>query len=85
MLTDTAYDQESCKVCLLNLTLQGQQADRRLKQIRDAFRREIDDEKWQRMRSSRTLPFKPPAAGGKVAVKVVDRTGVEHMKVLNIG
>ena len=85
IMTDTAYDQESFKVCLLNLTLQGQQEDRRLKQIRAAFRREIDDGKWQRMRSSRTLPFKTPAAGGKVAVKVVDRTGVEHMKVLNIG
>ena len=84
IMTDTDYDQESFKVCLLNLTLQGQRAERRLKQIRDSFRREIDDDKWNRMRSSRTLPFNPPSAGGKVAVKVIDRTGVEHMKVLNM-
>lgn len=84
IMTDTDYDQESFKVCLMNLTLQGQSAERRLKQIRDSFRREIDDDKWKRMRSSRTLPFNPPAAGGKVAVKVIDRTGVEHMKVLNM-
>lgn len=84
IMTDTSYDQESFKVCLLNLTLQGQRSERRLKQIRDAFRREIDDDKWKRMRSNRTLPFDPPVAGGKVAVKVIDRTGVEHMKVLDI-
>ena len=84
IMTDTDYDQESFKVCLLNLTLPDQTAERRLRQIRDAFRQEIDEDKWKRMRSKRTMPFTPPAAGGKVAVKVIDRTGVEHMKTLNM-
>ena len=84
IMTDTAYDQESFKVCLLNLPQQGQTSDRRLKQIRDAFYREVDGAKWQRMRSNRTLPFDRPANGGKVALKVIDQTGVEHMKVLDI-
>ena len=84
IMTDTAYDQESFKVCLLNLPQQGQTSDRRLKQIRDAFRREVDEAKWKRMRSNRTLPFDRPANGGKVALKVIDQTGVEHMKVLDI-
>ncbi len=84
IMTDTSYDQESFKVCLLNLTLQGQKSERRLKQIRDTFRREIDDAKWKRMRSKRTLAFDPPSAGGKIAVKVIDHTGVEHMKVLDM-
>lgn len=84
LMTDTAYDQESFKVCLLNLPQQGQISERRLQQIRDAFGSEIDDVKWQRMRSTHTLPFDRPTKGGKVAVKVIDQTGVEHMKVLDI-
>ena len=85
IMTDTEYDQESFKVCLLNLPQQGQASERRLQQIRDAFRSEIDDAKWQRMRSTRTLPFDRPPRGGKIAVKVIDQTGVEHMKVLDLG
>ena len=53
-----------------------------LKQFQDAFRREISPEKGQRMRSARTLPFSWPA-GGKVALKVVDHNGVEHLTVLD--
>ena len=83
VLTDTNYDQESFRVCLMNLPQTGQVAERRLKQIRDAFRREIDDAKWKRMRSTRTLPFSSQGPGGKIAVKVIDHTGVEHMKVLD--
>ena len=84
IMTDTAYDQESFKVCLLNLPQQGRTSERRLQQIRAAFRREIDDAKWQRMRSAQTQPFNRPPSGGKVAVKVIDQTGVEHMKVLDV-
>ena len=85
IMTDTDYDQESFKVCLLNLPQEGQASERRLQQIRDAFRSEVDDAKWQRMRSTRTLPFDRPPRGGKIAVKVIDQTGVEHMKVLDLG
>ena len=82
ILTDTNYDQESFKVSLLNLP-SGATSERRLRQIRDSFRREIDESKWERMRSTRTLAFIPPADGGRVAVKVIDHTGMEHMRVLD--
>lgn len=80
IMTDTDYDTESFCCRLWNLPA-GSTSERRLRQIRDAFKSEIDPAKWERMRSNRTLPFAAPA-GGTVAVKVVDHTGMEHMKVL---
>ena len=83
ILTDTNYDRESFKVRLLNLPHSGQTTERRLRQIRQAFRHQIDNDKWERMRSARTLPFDNPGAGGKIAVKVIDHIGMEHMTVLD--
>ena len=83
ILTDTDYDTESFRVRLWNLPRQGTTSERRLRQIRDAFKSELDESKWQRMRSSRTLPF-PPPPGRTIAVKVIDHTGMEHMKVLTV-
>ena len=80
ILTDTNYDQESFKVRLINLPITEAKY---LKQIRDAFKKEIDDDKWSIVISNRTLPFAKPEPGGKVAVKVVDYTGMEHLKVLD--
>lgn len=79
VLTDT----ESFRVRLWNLPQQGTTSERRLRQIRNAFRANIDEGKWERMRSNRTLPF-PVPAGRTIAVKVVDHTGMEHMKVLTV-
>ena len=83
ILTDTDYDTESFRVRLWNLPRQGTTSERRLRQIRDAFKAELDEDKWERMRSSRTLPF-PTPAGCTIAVKVIDHTGMEHMKVLTV-
>ena len=83
ILTDTDYDTESFRVRLWNLPRQGTTSERRLRQIRDAFKAELDEDKWERMRSSRTLPF-PAPAGRTIAVKVIDHTGMEHMKVLTV-
>ena len=83
VMTDTDYDTESFRVRLWNLPQQGITSERRLKQIRNAFKADIDDSKWARMRSNRTLPF-PVPAGRTIAVKVVDHTGMEHMKVLTV-
>ena len=80
ILTDTDYDQESFRVRLINLPITE---ERFLSEIRDVFKKEIDDSKWQRMKSTRTLPFISPGEGGKIAVKVVDYTGMEHMKVID--
>lgn len=79
ILTNTNYNLQTFKAGLFNLP---NAKDQNLKQLQDAFRREISPEKWQRMRSARTLPFSWPA-GGKVALKVVDHTGVEHLTVLD--
>ena len=83
IMTDTDYDTESFCARLWNLPQPGSTSERRLRQIRAAFRSDIDEAKWQRMRSSRTLPFPVPAAR-TVAVKVIDHTGMEHMKVLTV-
>ena len=80
ILTDTEYDQESFRVRLINLPITE---ERFLDEIRDAFKKDIDDSKWERMKSTRTLPFISPGGGGKIAVKVVDYTGMEHMKVID--
>ena len=44
---------------------------------------EIDDEKWEQMRSMTTVPFDLPEPGVKIAVKVIDQTGMEHMTVID--
>lgn len=82
IMTDTDYDTESFRCRLWNLP-SGGTSERRLRQIRDAFKSEIDPAKWQRMRSNQTLPFPVPDAR-TVAVKVIDHTGMEHMKVLTL-
>lgn len=76
IMTDTDYDTESFRCRLWNLP-SGGTSERRLRQIRDAFKSEIDPAKWQRMRSNQTLPF-PVPDGRTFAVKVIDHTGMEH-------
>lgn len=82
-MTDTLYDTEPFPVHLWNLPQRGATSERRLRQIRNAFKADIDESKWERMRSNCTLPF-PVPAGRTIAVKVVDHTGMEHMKVLTL-
>lgn len=79
ILTDTDYDQQSFRAVLFNLP---NAEEKNLKELRDAFKRDIDPEKWERMKSPRTLPFDLPVKDGNVAVKVIDNTGVEHLFVL---
>ena len=45
----------------------------------------LDPDKWQAMQSRTTVPFDLPPAGqgSKIAVKVVDQVGTEHMLVLD--
>ena len=51
--------------------------------MRTAFSRRIDDEKWEMMKSDTTVPFDWPESG-LVAVKVVDHTGTEHEKIIDL-
>ena len=40
-------------------------------------------EKWEQMLTTKTIPFEIPAPGVKIAVKVIDQTGMEHMTVID--
>ena len=48
-----------------------------------AVNREIDPEKWEQMLTTKTIQFELPEPGVKIAVKVVDQTGIEHMTVID--
>ena len=40
-------------------------------------------EKWEQMLSTTTIPFELPESRVKIAVKVIDQTGMEHMTVID--
>ena len=46
-------------------------------------RRKIDSEQWEQMLTMETIPFELPAPGAKIAVKVIDQTGMEHITVID--
>ena len=46
------------------------------------LQRHIDDRKWNRLLTAVTIPFDPPE-NGKVAVKVIDKAGMETMRVIS--
>ena len=74
---DTNYDGESFRAQLMNVV----SSNRNLKTLRDlrkAFRN-IDEERFATMQSNKTLAFDLPQQGVKVAVKVIDVTGMEHI------
>ena len=48
------------------------------------LQRHIDDRKWNRLLTAVTIPFDPPESS-QVAVKVIDKTRMETMRVIEIG
>ena len=82
IMVDTEYDTESFRARLINVRQVGRN-QRTLKNLRAAFNREIDPEKWEQMLTTKTIPFELPAPGVKIAVKVIDQTGMEHMTVID--
>ena len=81
-MVDTDYDTQSFRARLMNVR-QVKRNQRTIKNLRAALRREIDDRKWEQMLSTTTTSFELPEPGGKVAVKVIDQTGMEHMTVVD--
>ena len=67
---------------LINVRQVGRN-QRTLKNLRAAFNQEIDPDKWEQMLTTKTIPFELPAPGVKIAVKVIDQTGMEHMTVID--
>ena len=82
IMVDTEYDTESFRARLINVK-QVKRNQRTLNNLRAAFNREIDQEKWQQMLTTTTIPFDLPGPGVKIAVKVIDQTGMEHMTVID--
>ena len=81
-MVDTEYDTESFRARLINVK-QIKRNQRTLRNLRAAFNREIDPEKWEQMLTTTTTPFDLPEEGVKIAVKVIDQTGMEHMTVID--
>ena len=82
IMVDTEYDTQSFRARLMNVQ-QVKRNQRTIRNLRAALRREIDDEKWEQMQSTTTIPFELPEPGVKIAVKVIDQTGMEHMTVID--
>ena len=82
IMVDTEYDTESFRARLINVKQVGRN-QRTLRNLRAAFNREIDLDKWEQMLTSTTIPFDLPEEGVKIAVKVIDQTGMEHMTVID--
>ena len=82
IMVDTDYDGESFRARRVNFPGAGDR-NNQLKQLKKAFNREVDDDKWATMLTARTVPFDPPGSDNRIAVKVVDNAGMEHMRVLH--
>ena len=80
-MTDTAYDGESFRARLINVRQVTQSSHAAQPAIGIPGR--IDAESWTQMLSATTAPFELPEPGVKIAVKVIDQTGTEHMAVLD--
>ena len=79
---DTWYDTESFRARLINVK-EVNRNQRTLRNLLAAFSRDIDREKWDQILTNTTIPFDLPEEGVKIAVKVIDQTGMEHMTVID--
>ena len=82
IMVDNQYDTESFRARLINVK-QVNRNQRTLKNLLAAFKRSIDSAKWTQMLTNTTIPFDLPDEGVKIAVKVIDQYGMEHMTVID--
>ena len=82
IMVDNQYDTESFRTRLINVK-QVNRNQRTLKNLLATFRRSIDSTKWEQMLTNTTIPFDLPDEGVKIAVKVIDQYGMEHMTVID--
>ena len=80
IMTDTDFDGLSFKVRRINFP--NQTKDRQLERMKRDLQKYIDDQKWNRLMTAVTIPFDPPESG-QIAVKVIDKAGMETMRVLD--
>ena len=79
MMIDSDYDGDRFRAHLMNVK-PSKRKNRLLNQLKAALGREVDDAKFKQMQTAESLPFTP---GERIAVKVIDQTGMEHMTVLD--
>ena len=81
IIVDSCYDGKKFVASHYNVlpTKQNRQV---FKELVAAYKGAIDDDAWQQMQTCETVPFPLPEGDEKIAVKVIDQTGVEHMKVI---
>ena len=82
IMVDTEYDTASFRARLMNVK-QVKRNQRTLKNLSAILNTDIDPEKWDQMLTTTTIPFDLPEKGVKIAVKVIDQTGMEHMTVID--
>ena len=83
MMVDTDFDGESFFARRVNFPNVTKGYAKMVERMRSVFSREIDDQKWETMKSDLTIPFEKPDSG-MISVKIVDRTGITHEKVIDL-
>ena len=81
ILTDTDFDGLAFKARRINFP--NQTKDKQLERLKRDLARHVDNERWEQLFTTTTIPFDPPIEG-KVAVKVIDRAAMETMRILEI-
>lgn len=84
IMVDTDYNGQSFFARRINFPQTRGNREQQLQDMRREFRERIDEAKWEIMRTATTIPFDPPRVGHRIAVKVIDNTGMEHMRVLDV-
>ena len=82
IMVDSQYDTESFRARLINVK-QVNRNQRTLKNLLAAFKSGVDSTSWDQMLTNTTIPFDLPDEGVKIAVKVIDQYGMEHMTVID--
>ena len=82
IMVDTQYDTVSFRARLINVK-QVNRNQRTLKNLLAAFKSGVDNTNWEQMLTNSTIPFDLPDEGIKIAVKVIDQYGMEHMTVID--
>ena len=83
ILVDTEYDGNSFNTHLMNV-VECDRNSRTLKDLGDGLARNLNENHFKRFKGKTTNSFTLPKDGSMVAVKVIDQTGIEHMKVLDV-
>lgn len=81
IIVDSCYDGKKFVASHYNV-LPTKQNRRAFRELVAAYKGTIDEAALQQMQTCVTVPFPLPEGDEKIAVKVIDQTGVEHMKVI---